>query len=109
MLLAVSQELEIEDEIERVEQRANELKKMIDPRNLKPTLAIDMKKKQNAGNVGRFGDVNKSLASLKSPFNQLYKSDELGKVSKNGRRFSDRIKLGKNPAKIVSVELYENK
>lgn len=76
---------------------------MIDPRNLKPQRAISM---QKAAGVGRYGDVNKSLSSIKSPFSALYKTEELGKASRNGRKFADRIKLGKNPAKIVAIDFY---
>lgn len=70
---------------------------MIDPRNLKPQKPIPKM------GVGRYGAVNKSLSAIKSPFNHLYKTEEMGKVSTKGRRFTDRIKLGKNPAKIVAL------
>lgn len=62
-----------------------------------------------AASVGRYGKVNKSLSSIKPAFNHLYKHEEIGKVSKNGRRFSDRPKIGKNPAKIISIDFYESK
>ena len=59
--------------------------------------------------VGRYGNVNKSLTAIKSPFNHLYKHEEIGKVSRSGRRFTDRPKIGKNPAKIVAIDFYESK
>ena len=33
----------------------------------------------------------------------------MGKVSKIGRRFSDRPKIGKVEAKIVAIDFYESK
>ena len=39
----------------------------------------------------------------------MYKTQESGTVSKNGKRFTDRIKLGKVASTIVGIDFYENK
>lgn len=91
----------MEDEIERTEQRIAELKKMIDPAKIKPTRGLSMP------NATRYGDVNRSLGNIsKSGFQHLYRNEEVGKMSKEGRRFADRIKLAKTESKIVAIDFY---
>ncbi len=75
---------------------------MIDPAKIKPTRGLSMP------NATRYGSVNKSLQA-KSPFQHLFKNVEAGKLSKEGRRFADRIKLAKNQSKIVAIDFYESK
>ena len=60
---------------------------MIDPSKIKPTRGLSMP------NTSRYGDIK---SAAKSAFQHLYRNEEVGKLSKEGRRFGDRIKLGKN-------------
>lgn len=83
----------------------NNLKQYIDPKKLKPQNSIT----RNTQSVGRYGDVNRSLSAIKSAFNPMLKTLEFGKVSKNGKKFTDRAKLGKAYGKIIAIDLYENK
>ena len=59
-----------------------------------------------------FGKVNKNksiLIPLKPPkpaFPHLFKFEEVGSLSKNGRRFSDRVTVSKNVSKIIGVDFY---
>lgn len=39
----------------------------------------------------------------------LFKFNEVGQATKNGKRFIDRTLIGKNPAKIVGVNFFEKK
>ena len=80
------------------------MKKWIDPKKVKPIASID---KTERG-VGRYGDVNRSLSSIKTAFNfnHLFKIAQLGKANRGGNKFSDRAKLGKNPARIVGIDFY---
>ena len=91
---------EVEEEIDRVERTIEYMKKNIDPKKVKPI-------KKNG--VGRYGDVNQSLSAISTSFNFLYKTTELGKSSVKGTKFSDRKKIGRNPSRIVGIDLYENK
>ncbi len=62
---------------------------MIDPSKIKPTRGLSLP------NATRYGSANKP-GMAKSPFQHLFKNIEIGKLSKEGRRFADRIKLVKN-------------
>lgn len=49
------------------------------------------------------------MGSIKSSFTHIYKHEEIGGVSKGGKKFTDRIKIGKSPSKIVGVDFYTAK
>ena len=59
---------------------------------------------------GLFSKKNKSnLIPIKPPkpaFPHSFKFEEVGSLSKGGRRFSDRGTIGKFPSKIVAIDFY---
>lgn len=77
------------------------MKKWIDPNKIKP---IKQQEGSDKG-VGRYGDVNRSLSSISTPFifKFLFKSVQLGRANRTSNKFSDRVKLGKVQAKIVGI------
>jgi hypothetical protein len=56
--------------------------------------------------VPRFDHLNKSNEKGKGAFTHLYKNDEIGQISRLGKRFSDRAAVGKKSAHIVGISFY---
>lgn len=66
---------------------------MIDPRNLKPTKSIAL-------------GSESGLGELKGTLTHMFRNEEIGKFKKGGKRFTDRLKIGKFPAKLVGIDFY---
>ena len=58
--------------------------------------------------VAKFDHLNKSENKGKAAFTHMFKHEELGIMTRQGKRFSDRAAVGKKPAQIVGISYYEN-
>ena len=58
--------------------------------------------------IAKFDHLNKSETKGKSAFSHMFKNEEMGAISRLGKRFSDRAAIGKRSAQIVGIAYYEN-